>query len=266
MKKILIIEDEEVLGELLRDHLTSEGYETYWEKDGEAGVAKLKEVKPDVVLLDMVMPKMNGYETLEKIRSDEDIKEVPVIVISNSGQPVEIRHILDMGVKDYIIKAQFSPAEVLEKVHKYISPNTDPKNTATTSSVLSNPLARLLIVEDDPFLSSIAAMHLKKKGCSVTVAVDGENALALLEKEVPDLILLDIIMPGISGIDVLKKIKADSRYKDVSVIMFSNLGQEHEIEECTKAGAEDFLIKAMVTPQEVLDRILVILKRKGKLQ
>lgn len=265
MKKILIIEDEEVLGELLRDHLTSEGYETYWEKDGLEGIARLKEVKPDVVLLDMVMPKMNGYETLEKIRADEETREVPVIVISNSGQPVEIRHILDMGVKDYIIKAQFSPAEVLEKVHKYISPNADQKSP-TISSVLSNPVARLLIVEDDPFLSSIAAMHLKKKGCSVTVAVDGENALALLEKEIPDLILLDIIMPGISGIDVLKKIKADERYKDVSVIMFSNLGQEHEIEECTNAGAEDFLIKAMVTPQEVLDRVLAILKRKGKLQ
>lgn len=265
MKKLLIIEDEEVLGGLLLDHLTEEGFEAYWEKDGEAGLAKMKEIMPDLVLLDIVMPKMNGYEALEEINKSEELKKIPIIVISNSGQPVEIRHILEMGVKDYIIKAQFSPAEVLEKVHRYLSTVETPRSAASTSSVLSNPVARLLIVEDDPFLSSIAAMHLKKKGCSVTVAVDGENALSLLEKEVPDLILLDIIMPGISGIEVLKKIKADDRYKEVSVIMFSNLGQEHEIEECRNAGAEDFLIKAMVTPQEVLERVLATLKRKGKL-
>ncbi|OGG91018.1 hypothetical protein A3H16_02190 [Candidatus Kaiserbacteria bacterium RIFCSPLOWO2_12_FULL_53_8] len=124
---------------------------------------------------------------------------------------------------------------------------------------------KILIVEDDPFLSSIAFVRLEQEGYKVSVATDGEKALALLKKEIPDLILLDIVMPGVSGFDVLKAVKADERYKDISVIMFSNLGQEHEIEDSKKWGADDFLVKAKFTPREVLEKIRWLLEKKGRI-
>jgi DNA-binding response OmpR family regulator len=257
-KKILIIEDEQILGDILLNKLISEGYDASWELNGEEGLRKMREMKPDLVLLDIVMPKKDGYEVLEDMQKDSSITNIPVVVISNSGQPVEIERILALGAKDYIVKAQFSPDEVLEKVRKHIGLESATEKPATTG-------VKVLIVEDDPFLSSLAAERLKKEGYDVTSAMDGAQALKKLEESVPDLVLLDIIMPGVNGFEVLKAMKADVRLKDVAVIIFSNLGQEQEVEEGKKLGADDFLVKAKFTLKEVVDKINTLLKKKGKM-
>lgn len=260
-KKVLVIEDEQVLGDILFDKLSDEGYTAFWELDGEAGLKKMREVKPDLVLLDLVMPKKDGYEVLEEMGKDDELKQIPVIIISNSGQPVEIKRIVELGAKDYIIKAQFSPKEVLDKVHKYLNGGTatEEKDQEKISGV------KIMIVEDDQFLSSLSAGRLKKEGYKISVASDGEQALKMLESDIPDLMLLDIIMPGINGFEVLKTIKGDARYKDIPVVIFSNLGQDHEIEEAKRLGADDFMIKAKFTLKEVVDKISDLLKKKGKI-
>lgn len=260
-KKVLIIEDEKILGDILLSKLQEEGFETYLAVDGEAGLAKMREVMPDLVLLDIVMPKMDGYEVLEEVRKDEALKKIPIIIISNSGQPVELTRTLELGAKDYIIKAQFGPEEVLSKVRKYIDGGVA-SDTGEQKKVAG---ITLMIVEDDSFLSSLAAKRFSKEGYTVIMATDGLQALKKLETDIPDLILLDIIMPGMNGFEVLKQIKANPKYANVSVIIFSNLGQDHEIEEAKKLGADDFLIKAQFTLKEVIEKINEILKKKGRL-
>lgn len=120
MKQILIIEDEEILLDLLEKKLKEEGYQVSTAQDGAEGIKKAKEVKPDLVLLDIIMPKKGGFEVLEEITKDDEIKNTPVIIISNSGQPVEISRALELGVKDYLVKTQFDPSEVITKVKKYL--------------------------------------------------------------------------------------------------------------------------------------------------
>ncbi len=120
MKKVLIIEDEEELIDLLQKKLIQEGYEVEIARDGEEGLAKIRSGKPDLILLDIVMPKLGGFEVLEVTSKDESIKSIPIIIISNSGQPVEINRAIELGVKDYLIKVDFTPKEVLEKVKKQI--------------------------------------------------------------------------------------------------------------------------------------------------
>lgn len=119
-KKILIVEDEEILSNLLEKKLKEVGYEVGVAFDGEEGIKKIRETKPDLILLDIIMPKKGGFEVLEEINQDAELKKIPVIIISNSGQPVEISKALDLGVKDYLIKTQFDPEEVIEKVKKQI--------------------------------------------------------------------------------------------------------------------------------------------------
>ena len=119
-KKVLIIEDEKILSGLLDKKLKEVGYETSLAYDGEEGLEKMRGEKPDLVLLDIIMPKKGGFEVLEEIQKDESIKDVPVVIISNSGQPVEISKALDLGVKDYLIKTQFDPKEVIDKVNKQL--------------------------------------------------------------------------------------------------------------------------------------------------
>jgi len=96
-KKILIIEDEKILRELLSAKLLREGYDVETAKDGAEGLRVTQEVRPDLVLLDIFMPKLSGFEVLEILRNDVQLRNIPVIVISNSGQPSELEQAKDLG-------------------------------------------------------------------------------------------------------------------------------------------------------------------------
>lgn len=119
-QKILIIEDEKVLMELIHRKLEKEGYIVETAEDGEDGLKKMSDIKPDLVLLDIVMPKMDGFEVLEIVQKDQVLKTIPVIILSNSGQSVELDRARALGVRDWLIKTEFDPQEVLEKVVKQI--------------------------------------------------------------------------------------------------------------------------------------------------
>jgi len=120
MKKILLFEDEEIMVDLLQRKLTKEGYEVFIARDGEEGMRTLREKNPDLVLLDIVMPKMSGFEAMEEMIKDKKLVKIPVIIISNSGQPVELDRVQKLGAKDWLIKTEFDPQEVVDKVAKQI--------------------------------------------------------------------------------------------------------------------------------------------------
>lgn len=121
MKKIFIIEDEQSLREILTERLKDAGFEIEVALDGAEALEKLKTITPDVILLDIILPKVDGFTVLEKIKEDLRIREIPVIVLSNLGQDTDIKRALDMGAADYFIKAQHSLLEVVELVKTFTS-------------------------------------------------------------------------------------------------------------------------------------------------
>lgn len=121
MKKIFIIEDEQSLREILMMRLKDAGFEIETAIDGAEALEKLKTITPDIILLDIILPKVNGFEVLEKIKEDIRIKDIPVIVLSNLGQDTDIKRALDLGAADYFIKAQHSLLEIVELVKKNIA-------------------------------------------------------------------------------------------------------------------------------------------------
>ena len=121
MKKILIIDDDKLLINLLKRKLSNAGYEVIIATNGEEGIKKIREIIPDLILLDITMPVMNGYEVIEQMSKEDNIKNIPLVVISNSGEPVEIERIKKSGiVKDWIVKIKFDIDEVLAIIKKYI--------------------------------------------------------------------------------------------------------------------------------------------------
>ena len=121
MKRILIVEDEEIMLDLLQRKLKTHGYEVLVARDGEEGLKSIKEEKPDLIIMDLVMPKMDGFMVMEEIQKDEDLKKIPLIVVSNSGQPVELNRVKDLGAKDWLIKTEFNPQELVEKIKKQLN-------------------------------------------------------------------------------------------------------------------------------------------------
>ena len=120
MKKIIIIEDEKMLLELLKEKLVQDGYHVVTAQDGQEGLDKIKLEIPDLILLDIVMPKKSGFEVMEELNQDNKLKSIPVIVISNSGQSVELDRIKELGAIDWLIKTDFNPQEVVNKIKKHL--------------------------------------------------------------------------------------------------------------------------------------------------
>ncbi len=121
---------------------------------------------------------------------------------------------------------------------------------------------KILIVEDDEFLRSLAAKRLEKEGYKIDVAIDGETAYPKAVEAKPKLILLDLLLPGIDGFAVLEKLRADDNFKNIPVVVFSNLGQKEDIEKAKQLGANDFLIKANFTLDDVTAKVGEYLKKK----
>lgn len=118
---------------------------------------------------------------------------------------------------------------------------------------------KVLIVDDDTFLASIYATKLELEGFGVVQAHDGEEGVKAAMREMPDLILLDVLMPKLDGFEALKKLKADEQTKNIPVIMLTNLGQKEDIDKGINEGAVDYLIKAHFVPAEAVDKIRKVL-------
>ncbi len=119
-KKILVVEDDNILRDVLMEKLTKNDYESMGAENGIVAMEKILTWKPDLILLDILMPKKDGIEVLEDLSKDMELSKIPVIIISNSGRPAEIKRALELGARDILIKAVFEPKEVLEKIEKIL--------------------------------------------------------------------------------------------------------------------------------------------------
>jgi len=114
---------------------------------------------------------------------------------------------------------------------------------------------KILLIEDDPFISDVYITNLKNNGFEVLLANDGESGLDIIKKEKFDLVLLDLLLPKIDGFEILRNIKKDPALKDIPVIILTNLGEKENIERGKELGAVDYLVKINFTPKEVIEKI-----------
>ncbi len=266
-KKILIIEDEKVLLDVLEKKLMKEGFDVFTAENGEIGLRKIREVSPDIVLLDILMPRLNGYEVLEELQKDKR-PIPPVIIISNSGQPVEIDRATKLGARDYIIKAEFTPAEVISKVKALLQQTESAppiQKTVRMAGKLPDAAVshgiKVLVIEDDQFLRDLMRTKLAREGFDVSTAIDGPEGLERIANDRPHVVLLDIILPGIDGFEILKRMKSSESLKTIPVVLLSNLGQEADVEKGKALGASDYLIKSNFTIDEIIEKIQQTVKR-----
>ena len=242
---ILIIEDDTFLGEMLKKKLETAGYVASLETDGAKGLEEIIAQEPDLILLDIMLPTKDGFQILEEKQKLPSIAKIPVIIVSNSGQPVEISRVVALGVKDYFVKAQVDPDEIVEKVRTQLA----------SSASHSIEGKRVLMVEDDKFLSDLLGMKLTQEKCEILRATTGQEALKHAKESAPDVILLDIVLPGMDGFAILTELKRDDKTKNIPVLVLSNLGQEEDIAKAKELGATGFFVKAMLTPEQIITEI-----------
>jgi len=244
--KILIVEDEEALKATLQLKLKKEGFKVEAVEDGAKALEAVQEFKPDLVLLDLVLPHMSGQEILVKIKKDKELKDIPVITISNSGQPIEIKELLKLGADDYIIKADFTIDDILERVN----------------NVLQKQEGKIdvLIVEDEAFLRFVLLKKLRLAGLKTVTALDGENAVRTVLQFQPKVLILDLLMPGLGGLDVLRKLKRSRKFdpKKTKIIILSNYSAK-EKEPLIREMTKGYFIKANLDIDDVVQEVRKLL-------
>lgn len=279
--RIIIAEDDAVLRDVLSEKLAKNGYIVEVAEDGIVAIEKIREIKPDCVLMDILMPRRGGIEVLEDMHRDPALRDIPVIIISNSGQPVEIERAQELGAREFLIKAVFDPNEVLEKLERVLGENAPvprgewgirTQNVASSgaekhhvepsptvleavkkvASSSSGEKPFILVIEDDKFLRELLVRKLSGEGFDVKNAIEAESAFAILAERKPKMIFCDLILPGVDGFEILKRIKGDPGTADIPVIILSNLGQKEDYEKAMALGAKDFMVKANFTLDEIV--------------
>lgn len=139
-KKILIVEDEDMLLKVLSEQFEKSGFDVLTASDGEEALKVLEKSKPDLVLLDIILPKINGFDVLKAMKENPDTLDIPVIIISNLGRDEDIKQAIKLGAVDYYIKVQHPILEIIEKVSKFLD---SPKSPLEKPRVITVPIEEL---------------------------------------------------------------------------------------------------------------------------
>ncbi|MCD4760435.1 response regulator [bacterium] len=136
--KILFVDDDNFLRKVYKSELSDQGYEVILASDGEEGLEKAQVSDPDLIILDMIMPKKNGFEVLTELQNSPTTKNTPVIILSNLGQDNDIKKGLDMGAVDYLVKDNISLTTIVEKVNQYLHSKTKSKQARNNIDFYQN--------------------------------------------------------------------------------------------------------------------------------
>lgn len=258
MKKILIVENDQATASALEGKFIGAGFGTTVVRDGADALHKPMEVRPDVILLNPVVPTMSGADLAETWRHNTATATIPIIAIVKSSSEADMESAHALRPRDVVFTEPLDLDGILKKVEASIAAPALPKKKDARLTG-----KKIVWTEDDMFLRDLVAAKLSQEGCLSFYAKNGEECLALLQKPevgVPDAILLDLILPGMSGFDVLARIRENGALKDVPVIIISNLGQKEDLEKTQALGARKHLVKAESDPDELIDAIVEVMK------
>lgn len=307
MANILVIEDDEQFGATLVRGLTDAGHSVSWKKDGDDAILALRLEEPDIMFLDVLLPKRSGFDILKELQRDPSLAHPPIVILSSSGEALEIERAKQLGAKDYLTKSTVTAKDLEDKIMMYApqaeqnpaddgaasppeggggapAPTPQPQQPAAPQAAPAAPAtpeaaaptaapapaaqpeqasgaSSVLVVEDDKFLRDLIVQKLKREQFTVHEAVTGSEALRVAKETMPKIVLLDLILPGLDGFEVLKRLKEDSATAQIPVIILSNLGQREDVERGLRLGAVDFMIKAHFTPGEIVEKIKEIITK-----
>lgn len=275
MSKIIFIEHNAAIESKFLKTLQDAGFSVEVVHDGVEGFEKIKNEKPDLVLVDADVPRKNGEQILESIRTDFDLAFIPVVVLTSEVNVKESQKYTDLGACDIMQREGTSPEDLMAKVQKCFNLgggalDTNHKKTPTENFSSNNndkvKGTKVVIIEDDQFLSELCQTKLSKEGYVAITALDGESGVEKVVQEKPEIVLLDILLPGIDGFEVLKRIKSnpDPEIKNIPVLLLSNYGQESKIQKGMSLGAVDYLVKANFTTNEIVNKIKSVIGTQKK--
>ncbi|MBF0119235.1 MAG: response regulator [Desulfobacterales bacterium] len=243
---ILIVEDDNVTRNMLKRMLEKEGLSVSEAQNGRIGLEVVKKVHPALIMLDLMMPEMDGFQFVEEIRKNEEFRSIPIIVVTAKDLTQEDRQRLDGYVKLIVQKGSYNRQDLLRELRSIVSNHTHDKAPV-------HSLNKILVIDDDTKIHDLLNRTLTKEGFEVLNALNGEEGIRLAKEIRPLAITCDVLMPGIDGWTVLSQLKSDPDTADIPVIMLSVLDDKKY---GFSLGATEYLNKPVDR-----DRLISILKK-----
>lgn len=262
IQKIVIVDDDELEFEKFKKAFEGEDIRIEYIQDSEYAFNKIAEVQPDLIILDLMMPKVDGITLSYKLKSNPQTKHIPIILSTAKDISEEERTSLNSIVEDITVKSKGHPMDVLKVVRDRIkmrelysaieqTPATGSEKSGSIKdseeikeSTESEPVkGEVLIVDDDPDTLFTVNEIVQSCNCSTILAKSGYECLEILDSRQPDLILLDIMMPGMDGFQTIKKIKANEKWKSIPVFAVTAKAMVGDKEVILKQGFDDYIAK-----------------------
>jgi two-component system, cell cycle response regulator len=263
-KKILIVEDNEINQDMLGRRLLRRGYEILLANNGAEGCSLALSAQPDLILMDMSLPVMDGWEATRKLKADERTASIPIMALTAHAMVGDLEKAMTAGCDDYHTKPIDLP-QLLQKMEALLAKfpvvrpavieeratlavESQPRATAAKASPEKADSARLLVVDDNEANRDMLSRRLERAGYAILLAESGEEALDILQQQPVDLVLLDIMMPGISGLDTLKSIREMHSKAQLPVLMATAKDGSDDIVQAFELGANDYITKPIDFP------------------
>ncbi|MEW6291308.1 MAG: response regulator [Thermodesulfobacteriota bacterium] len=258
-KEILIIDDDPIVIRELKALLKDEKYWLRFAFNGPEGLRRIEEHTPDLILLDLQMPEMNGFQVLTKLAADERQKKIPVIILTALDVTKEEKKHFGQNVKGVIVKGGIDKSTLINQLSGVLNvegplpEKTDEPRPLPRKRKKALPPFKILIVEDNPDNMILIKETLKTSGYILFSAENGEKGVAVAQKELPDLILMDIQMPGMGGAEASQRIRKVAALRDVPIIALTARAMKGEQEAILEAGLDDYLAKPF-SPKDLIDK------------
>jgi signal transduction histidine kinase/DNA-binding response OmpR family regulator len=261
-KSVLVIDDEEEVFYIMRQYLHDQNYQILFPQNGEDVLALARRYKPYAITLDILMPKMNGWEILDSLKKDPDTKNIPVIIASILS---EKERAFEKGAAEYLVKP-FEPERLLNSLANLESPPKKKKVVLDLPKIfnfkqhLSRKLARedrkakdsnfrILLVDDDEDTQYAMQYILEEAGYKVFFANEGREAIKQAEIVKPNLILMDIMMPGMDGYEATRILKGKEHFKNIPIVAMTAKAMKGDREKTFLAGCDDYIAKPFMTDE-----------------
>jgi signal transduction histidine kinase/CheY-like chemotaxis protein len=242
-KRILVVDDDEESLYIMKKYLGEAEFQMIQARDGEAAVRKAQELQPEVITLDIMMPKKDGWEVLQNLKSDPSTRNIPVVIVSM----IDNRKLgYSLGASDYIVKPVVKET-LLKHVHKLSEERS---------------LKRILIVDDDLSQAELVEEILESDDFISEVATSGEMALQLLKRKGYDLVILDLLMPQVDGFEVLRALQASQNTQYIPVLVLTGKVLTQEDQQRLSGGNCHIFLKSMFSREKLLENIHRVLEQQ----
>jgi len=263
MPRILLVEDDPMIAEIYVKKFESAGFEIVNAVTGKEALKYAAENSFDLVLLDMVIPEISGMDVLKEIKKSGNYpSDINVVVFSNLSETETQREALENGADGFIGKTEYSPSEIVDEVRRRIQEFAEQKKNKAKNSgspVSNDKKKKVLLIEDEDIFLEMFGKKLEDDGYDMTYAKNGAwGAKEALENQY-DLIITDMVMPAMSGLEIVGKLKQEEKTKHIPIIVIS-ASVENEAEKAVRElGVDDFLLKTRIIPSDLSRRAAELL-------